>query len=757
MQQLHLQPGALLQAGKYRIEKILGQGGFGITYLATQELLNRRVAVKEFFMRDFCSRAQDTATVTLGTDANREQMERYLAKFLKEAKVIAQLDHPNIIRIYDIFEENGTAYYVMEYIEGESLSQLVKRRGALPEQEAIEYIRSVAEALKHVHSFGINHLDVKPGNIMVRRKDGRVFLLDFGLSKQYDAEGNQTSSTPLGISHGYAPIEQYTPGGMKEFSPQTDIYALGATLYYLVTGNTPPPAGELFTHKLEGFPPTVSSALRRAIGRAMRQQREDRPATVEKFEALLPAQGQPKKKSGNRRPPKNDLGDDDETTRLNPEADETPEGEGTPRRNGFGRFFQSNRKKIALISAGVIALAIVCGVLYTSQPSYIHKQGLAAFNTGDYATAVVKFGQAAEKGYADSQYRLGHMYYNGEGVTKNDTWAAHWFTQAAEQGYAAAQLYLGDMYSKGAGVARNDTTAVEWYTRAAKQGHPTAQIRLGEMYESGRGVKRDYAQAMECYTQAANPNRYNNKAYYHLGEMYYYGRGVPQDYEKALEQYQMATIGTGYAPAQLRLREMYKYGRGVPKDEAKAAEWYAKAVTNLTQAAEQGDAEAQFKLGEIHELGSVTPAPLKALEWYMKAAEQGYIPAQTEIGNIYYFGSGVPKDLAKAEAWYTKAAEQGDAEALFRLGQIYYYPAGETDDQAKAQEGYDKAKYWFTQAAEQGHINAQYILGYMYQDGVGMPRDYDKAREWYNKIVEQSKDPDWVRHAKARLEELENH
>ena len=749
-----LPPGALLQAGKYRIEKILGQGGFGITYLATQELLNRRVAIKEFFMRDFCSRGQDTATVTLGTDANREQMERYLAKFLKEAKVIARLDHPNIIRIYDIFEENGTAYYVMEYIEGESLSDMVKRRGALPEQEAVACIRSVVEALKHVHSLGINHLDVKPGNIMVRRKDGRVFLLDFGLSKQYDAEGNQTSSTPLGISHGYAPIEQYTPGGMKEFSPQTDIYALGATLYYLVTGVTPPAAGELFTHQLEGFPPTVSAALRRAIGRAMRQQREDRPATVEKFEALLPAQGQPKKKSGNRRPPKDSPEADDETTRLNPETDETPEGEGTPRRNGFKRFFQSN---IALIGAGaVVLLAIVCGVIYTSQPSYIHKQGLKAYNTGDYATALKKFRQTAEKGYVDSQYRLGYMYYNGEGVTKNDTLAATWFTQAAEQGYAAAQLYLGDMYKNSEAVPRNDTTAVEWYTRAAKQGHPTAQIRLGEMYESGRGVKRDYAQAMEWYTQAANPNRYNNKAYYHLGEMYYYGRGVPQDYEKALEQYQMATIGTGYAPAQLRLREMYKYGRGVPKDEAKAAEWYAKAVTNLTQAAEQGDAEAQFKLGEIHELGSVTPAPLKALEWYMKAAEQGYIPAQTEIGNIYYFGSGVPKDLAKAEAWYTKAAEQGDAEALFRLGQIYYYPAGETNDRAKAQEWYDKARYWFTQAAEQGYFYAQYTLGYMYQDGVGVPRDYNKAREWYNKIVEQDKDPDYVRHAKARLEELEN-
>ena len=701
----HLQPGALLQAGKYRIEKILGQGGFGITYLATQELLNRRVAVKEFFMRDFCSRAQDTATVTLGTDANREQMERYLAKFLKEAKVIAQLDHPGIIRIYDIFEENGTAYYVMEYIDGESLSQLVKRRGALPEQEAIEYIRSVAEALKHVHSLGINHLDVKPGNIMVRRKDGRVFLLDFGLSKQYDAEGNQTSSTPLGISHGYAPIEQYTPGGMKEFSPQTDIYALGATLYYLVTGVTPPAAGELFTHKLEGFPPAVSSALRRAIGKAMRQQREDRPATVEKFEALLPAQRQPKKKSGRRRPSKDNPKADDETTRLNPEADETPEGEGTPRRNGFGRFFQSNRKKIAFIGAGVIALAIVCGVIYTSQPSYIHKQALKAYEAGNYDTAFKKFRQAAEKGYADSQYRLGEMYANGEGTTQNDT------------------------------------TAIEWYTRAAEQGVPGAQNNLGEMYESGYIVPQDYAKAFELYTQAAETYGYG-KAQYNLGEMYYYGRGVPKNYEEALKQYRRAAqeLYPGYAPAQYKLGELYENGIGVLEDETKAAEWYAKAAKGYKKAAEQGDAEAQFDLGYMYTTGrGVAQDDDKAMEWYTQAAEQGYKPAQKVVGRAYFFGDrGMEKDLAKAEEWLMKIAEKGDAESLFEAGsEIYSCARSSMIDPTIEKEWCIKSMDLYTQAAEQGYIPAQTELATIYERGYIVPQDRLKALEWYMKAAEQ--------------------
>ena len=127
-----LSKGTTLQGGKYHIESVLGQGGFGITYLATQNQLNRKVAIKEFFMHDFCSRDENTTSVRLGTASNRETVERFLNKFMKEARTIAALAHPNIIQIHDIFEENNTVYYVMDYIEGESLSQMVKHRGGYP-------------------------------------------------------------------------------------------------------------------------------------------------------------------------------------------------------------------------------------------------------------------------------------------------------------------------------------------------------------------------------------------------------------------------------------------------------------------------------------------------------------------------------------------------------------------------------------------------------------------------------------------------
>ena len=170
---MKLQPGIYLQGDKYRIIDTLGQGGFGITYLAIHELADRKGCIKEFFPKDYYYRTSVTMQGTLGSQGSAEAMERYKDKFIKEAKTIARLDHPNIIHIHDVFKENNTCYYVMDYIDGESLHSRVKRLGALPEATAVAYIREVAAALSHIHSLGINHLDIKPGNIMVREADSR--------------------------------------------------------------------------------------------------------------------------------------------------------------------------------------------------------------------------------------------------------------------------------------------------------------------------------------------------------------------------------------------------------------------------------------------------------------------------------------------------------------------------------------------------------------------------------------------------------
>lgn len=285
-----LKKGTLLQGGKYRIEQTLGQGGFGITYLAEQPMLERKVCIKEFFFKDYCERDESTSHVTLSTKTNRELVERFRGKFLKEARVISKLHHDHIVQIHDIFEENGTAYYVMDYIKGQSLGDIVKQKGAIDEFQAIGYIKDVASALDYIHSKSINHLDIKPSNIMLRSEDQRILLIDFGVSKQYD-EGTfeGTTTTPVGISHGYSPAEQYRKNGVQSFSPQSDVYALAATLYKLLTGSTPPEAIEV---QDEGLPlgplqsRQVSTPTINAIVNAMKS-RTQRTQSIAAFVAAL--------------------------------------------------------------------------------------------------------------------------------------------------------------------------------------------------------------------------------------------------------------------------------------------------------------------------------------------------------------------------------------------------------------------------------------------------------------------------------------
>ena len=282
---MQLKPNTLLQGGKYKIIRALGQGGFGITYEAEQVLRRRKVAVKEFFMKDCCERDDATSRVTVGTGSQRALVEKFRGKFIREAQMIAGMEHPHIIRVTDVFEENDTAYYVMDYLPGGSLVDQVKRNGPLSEDKAEKYIRQVADALNYIHSQNTVHLDVKPSNILLNAK-GEAILIDFGISKHYDDSGDQTSSTPVGISKGYAPLEQGRDGDVSQFKPSTDIYALGATLYYLITGVVPPEASLVNEDGLT-MPQSVSDRIRTTIDKAMQPRRKDRPQDINDFLALL--------------------------------------------------------------------------------------------------------------------------------------------------------------------------------------------------------------------------------------------------------------------------------------------------------------------------------------------------------------------------------------------------------------------------------------------------------------------------------------
>ena len=293
-----LKLGTLLRGKSYTytIQKDLGQGTFGITYLASTQVkitgalgeidTTIQVAIKEFFMSDINGREDNT--VTSGSKGG--VYDKYKQKFAHEAENLSKLHHPHIVKVLEYFETNNTVYYAMEYVEGGNLDAYITQRNGLPEAECVKYARQIGSALSYMHAHKMLHLDLKPGNVMLR-KNGDAVLIDFGLSKQYDESGNpETSTTVGGGTPGYAPLEQSDYHEGKGFPVTMDVYALGATMYKMLTGVRAPEASAILN---DGFPAyelqkhQVSDALIACVARAMSALKKDRPQSVEEFLSSL--------------------------------------------------------------------------------------------------------------------------------------------------------------------------------------------------------------------------------------------------------------------------------------------------------------------------------------------------------------------------------------------------------------------------------------------------------------------------------------
>lgn len=268
----------------YTIIKMLGQGTFGITYLASTSY-GESVAVKEFFMREINGR--NGSSVTSGN--KKGMVDYYRKKFVREAGNLSKLHHPNIISVREAWAENDTVYYSMEYLDGGSLDDLILSEGGLTEADALRYTREMATALMFMHNNKMLHLDLKPSNVML--KHGHAVLIDFGYAKQYAADGLPESSATIGKGTlGYAPIEQNNPNEWKEFPVTMDIYALGATMFKMLTGHTPPEASEVLNN---GFPYGemqacgIDPAITKVVSAAMAPLKKNRIHTVEAFVAML--------------------------------------------------------------------------------------------------------------------------------------------------------------------------------------------------------------------------------------------------------------------------------------------------------------------------------------------------------------------------------------------------------------------------------------------------------------------------------------
>ena len=297
---MNLPNGHLLQNGKYKLTHVVGQGGFGITYkgvwytevkgpLGTVQT-EVPVCIKEYFFKDYCYRDADSLAVCVHSATGKQLFDKFKEKLIKEARILSEVHHPYIVNVLEVFEEHNTAYIAMEYIDGYSLKSLLGKEGMIPEQQAIRYIRQIGEALQFVHEKSILHLDVKPSNILID-KQGNARLIDFGVSKRYDIEQEETSTTLLTLSKGFAAIEQYDNEGIQQFSPCPDIYSLGATLYNLLTGKIPTESILRATRPLKRpreLNPAISEQTEAVILQAMQIIPADRYASIEELLAQLP-------------------------------------------------------------------------------------------------------------------------------------------------------------------------------------------------------------------------------------------------------------------------------------------------------------------------------------------------------------------------------------------------------------------------------------------------------------------------------------
>lgn len=785
--------GTSLCNGKYTIKEHLASGGFGNTYIAVDTAFDETVAIKELYIKGICGRDTITNDVAITLAENKQTFESQQDKFRKEARRLRKLHNPHIVKVRDLFDENGTSYYVMDLIKGESLSQRVKRTGQpIGESDIMNILPQILDALDVVHRERIWHLDLKPANIMIDT-NGCVTLIDFGASKQFRTfdGGTLSTSSTMAYTPGFASSEQMEQN-IEKFGPWTDLYSLGATIYHLLTLNQPPSPSDINENPTEALklPSNISKGIAELVLWLMKPNRTLRPQKASDVSKYLDGMALQRNSTDE----KENIEEDD-TILINAQDKENSLSQDNQSLgilssvfyvikkiftvilyivNGISLFWGvcciispvlmigwilclPNRAEIItricegknndfLLSLGfwmivdIIVLTIWIIQYCKSRTDKLLDKAEKAYNEQNYGEAVKWYRKAAKKGNAAAQIWLGYCYENGQGVEQNYEEAVKWYQKAAEQGDVVAQNNLGICCENGQGVEKNYEEAVKWYRKAAEQGCATAQNNLGNCYKYGKGIKQSYKEAIKWYCIAAEQGSID--AQNNLDNCYKYGKGIELCDEEVVKCYRKAAE-QGMAEAQYYLGYCYYYGSGVKQSYEEAVKWWQKA-------AEQGIDEAQFYLGCCFDNGSgVEQSYEKAVKWYRKAAEQGISEAQYNLGVLYQEGQGVEQNYREAVKWFIEAAEQGLSESQYNLGFCYQYGKG-------VEQNYGEAVEWYRKAAEQGYAYAQLCLADCFFYGKGINKDYAKAKDLYLKFIDVVKEGDYYEEAIKRLKEIDS-
>ena len=564
----------------YLLERVLGRGGFGITYLARDTNLDKLVAIKEYLPVEVAKREADT-TVRPRIDSQRDLYGWGLERFIVEARTLARFDHPSIVRVHTLFEANGTAYMVMRFEEGDNFATLLERRGTIPEGKLLAILLPILDGLELVHNARFIHRDIKPDNIHIR-VDGTPVLLDFGSARQ--SLGKPRTMTVL-VAHGYAPFEQYD-GNAESQGPWTDIYGLGATCYRAIAGVAPLDAIARVRDRLGSagdalVPATVigkgrySEMLLAAIDAALEFAEKDRPQTIVAWRRQITGEGAKKYA-----PP---------ATPEEPKASEIPPHVPPPQRLRARVMWTVAGAAVAAGAAGIF-IAISLSSDRTAERRQIEElrrqfeeqrklppqplQQEARIPGKSPVLADVSDSRSPASAPKTKKPNVAHKADSSRNVPKpepippvrNRPEPPERKENRAISPPAVAPTLLVEAVAEvkpaevkpsvvalletaGRSETRGDYDgASQIYKSLAEAGNARAQVKLGDMYAAGRGFAPNDATAVSWYRKAANQG--DGAAQLKLGDMHANGRGVPQNYNQAYIWYSLALrSGTSAAEA----------------------------------------------------------------------------------------------------------------------------------------------------------------------------------------------------------------
>ncbi len=512
--------GAIL-AKRYIIEKILGSGGFGITYQGFDPSLKVRVAIKEYFPRHIAARENDGKSIAPFSDESIKEYNKGISSFLDEARIVAQFDHPNIVAVKDYFEENNTAYMVMTYIEGIPLNKMVEQRGGKIDFETtLNIVLPVFDALKQIHASGLIHRDVSPDNIYFT-KEGVVKLLDFGAARFLSGEEEQNMT--LMLKEGYAPLEQYSRNGNQ--GEWTDIYAFAATIYKILTGIMPPSSLDRM-HGVKLITPSkyldLPASAEKALVKAMSLRIEERFKTISEFRASFGTGN--KNKSTKKEVPKKLI------VALpillvagliffliNIKAEKSPSQK--PKTTNFSQTEKialtaaDKKKDIVKIDDSPKTALFLPGKTHISEAepkkieekrenrkdfAKLFKKALALVKENKVKEGEEILIQTCESDYGASCYQLGVLQKSILYFEK----AKSVYLKECKNNNPESCLNLGTMIGRGEGNEKNEKKAVEFIEKSCEMNLSYGCYALAQIFENGMGVTQDHEKADDFYKKA---------------------------------------------------------------------------------------------------------------------------------------------------------------------------------------------------------------------------------------------------------------